>query len=106
MINKQMSILIEKRKNIDPQNEYQIQQCWDEELDVLTVSLENTINYLNQASEEEILWVSEIFDDLVVCFKSKLLIDIYRAVQTKYPNISKDIEIDIRYAEEIMKNVG
>jgi len=106
MINKQMSLLIEKRKNIDPQNEYLIQKCWNEELDVLKVSLNNTINYLNQAPEEEILWVSEIFDDLVEFFKSKLLLDTYRAIQTKYPNISKDIEIDIRYAEEILKNVG
>ncbi len=98
-----MNTLVEKRKNIDPQNEFLIQKCWDEELSVLTKSLENTIKYLNEASEEEILWISEIFDDLVIHFNSIELIKVYKQLKIKYPNISNDIAIDIENAEKEIK---
>lgn len=104
MINKQMKILVEKRKNIDPQNELLIQKCWDEELIVLNKSLENTINYLKEAPEEEILWISEIFDDLVIHFNSIELIKVYKQLQIKYPHIANDIAVDIESAEKELKN--
>ncbi len=104
MIKKQMKLLVEKRKNIDPQNELLIQNCWDEELSVLCKSLENTSNYLKEAPEEEILWLSELFDDLVIHFNSIELIKIYKQLQIKFPHIAKDIAIDIKSAEKELKN--
>lgn len=103
MINNQMKELINSLKNADMNDHILIHDLWDKEIEVLSFSLDETINYLNAASEEDIYWCSEVWDDISRHFKSKELIDVMIKCKDKYPNIAKDLEIDIKYAIEAMK---
>ena len=103
MINKQMKELIDAIKTADMNNHVLIHNLWDKEIEVLSFSLDETIKYLKQASEEEIYWCSEVWDDISSHFKSKELIDTMIECKNKYPNIAKDLDVDIKYAVEAMK---
>ena len=69
MIKKQMKKLIEKRKIICAQDDDETKRYWKLELEVLEVSLEYTIKYIETASEEEVYWCSEVWEDLSAFWK-------------------------------------
>ncbi len=102
MINKQMKELIGKRKLVHPQDDESTKYYWKLELEVMEVSLEATIEYINNASEEEIYWCSETWEDLSSFWKSQPLIEAMENCQKKYPNISKDIQVDIDFAKKAL----
>ena len=104
MINNQMKDLIKTLKSLDMHDHISIQKIWDKEIEVMSFSLEDTINYLNSASEEEIYWCSSVWDDISRIFKSEKLINAMKKCKEKYPSISKNLEIDIKYAIEAMSD--
>lgn len=83
-----MKMLIEKRKKVDPQDNVATQKCWNQEIEVLSVSLENTIKYLNNATEDEIYWTGEIWEDISMYFKSEELLKVFYSLKDKFPKIS------------------
>ena len=95
-----MKELIEKRKTIDPQDDEGTNLYWKLELEVLQVSLEATIEYLNTASEDEIYWCAEVWEDLSSFWKSNELIEAMENCLKRFPAIAKDIQIDIDYAKK------
>ena len=102
MIHKQMKELIEKRKLVEPQDGEGTDYYWKLELEVLEVSLETTIEYINTASEDEIYWCSEVWEDLSTFWKSKQLIEAMENCQKRYPNIAKKIQVDIDFAKKAL----
>ena len=98
-----MKELIDVLKTIDMNDHIAVHNIWDKEIEVLTFSLEDTIAYLDTASEEEIYWCSEVWDDVQKHFKSANLISAMERCKDKYPNIANDLEVDIKYAIEAMK---
>lgn len=104
MINNQMKELIEKLKTLDMHDNISIQKIWNKEIEVLSFSLDDTINYLSSASEEEIYWCSNVWDDISRIFKSEKLIETMKNCKEKYPNIANSLEVDIKYAIEAMQN--
>ncbi len=102
MIHKQMKELIEKRKLIHPQDDEGTEYYWKLELEVLEVSLEATIEYINTASEDEIYWCAEVWEDLSAFWKSQQLIETMENCQKRYPNIAKKIQVDIDFAKKAL----
>ena len=102
MIHKQMKELIEKRKLVEPQDGEGTDYYWKLELEVLEVSLETTIEYINTASEDEIYWCSEVWEDLSTFWKSQQLIEAMENCQKRYPNIAKKIQVDIDFAKKAL----
>lgn len=102
MIHKQMKELIEKRKLVEPQDGEGTDYYWKLELEVLEVSLETTIEYINIASEDEIYWCSEVWEDLSTFWKSQQLIEAMENCQKRYPNIAKKIQVDIDFAKKAL----
>lgn len=100
MINKQMKELIEARKQINIYDSEEAHKYWDLELDVLEVSLEATIGYINTASEDEICWCAEVWEDLSAYWKSQQLIEAMENCQKRYPHIAKKIQVDIDFAKK------
>lgn len=102
MIHKQMKELIEKRKLVEPQDDEGTEYYWKLELEVLEVSLEATIEYINTASEDEIYWCAEVWEDLSAFWKSQQLIETMKNCQKRYPNIAKNIQVDIDFANKAL----
>lgn len=73
---------------------------------MLSVSLENTIEYFKPASEEEVYWLSCTWDELSFKFKSQDLVNTFLELQIKYPKIAKDLDADIESAKAAMNYAG
>ena len=104
MINKQMITLIEMEKNTDPHAYEDIQKIWDKEVEILTFSLDETINFLdNLEDEEDMSFVAEVWDDISDYWKSEKLIECMERCVLRFPNISKSLEVDLRYARKALE---
>ena len=97
-----MKELIENRKLIHPQDDEGTEYYWKLELEILEVSLKSTIEQLNTASEDEIYWCSEVWEDLSAFWKSQQLIEVMEYCQKIYPNIAKNIQVDIDFAKKAL----
>lgn len=94
-INKQISKLINKRKDIHPDDPV-INEIWKEIVNILKDDEEGTISFLKQSEKEELYWLSEIFEELSSELQSKKYIKCLLELQEKYPDI--EMEEDIKYA--------
>ncbi len=103
MITKQMKQLIEARKKVEAQDDEGTKEYWDKEIEVLEQSLDWTIDYLKNASEDEIDWSTEVWDDISEFYCSKKLVDTFKYCREKYPKIRKSLDMGVYYAEEMTK---
>lgn len=87
--------LVKKRKYLHP-DDPAIQTIWNEMVDILKENEQRAISFLNQSDEEELYWMSEIFEDLSSEFQNRAFIDCLLQLQKKYPDL--DMEQDIEYA--------
>lgn len=88
--------ILEERKMLHP-DDPAIQKCWDKLVIELTKDEQETINYFSICTEDEINWLSEVFEDIAEVFRSKDFINFLKEIQRKYPDL--DLESDIHYAE-------
>lgn len=101
MINyNQVNKILEERQSYHP-DDPRIQECWRELNKLLAVDEDGAIKYFNQCSENNILYLSEIFDDLSEHYQSKAFVEFLKTLQSKFPNI--DISVGIKYAEIVLK---
>lgn len=99
-----MITLIEMEKNTDPHAYEDIQKIWDKEVEILTFSLDETINFLdNLEDEEDMSFVAEVWDDISDYWKSEKLIECMERCILRFPNISKSLEVDLRYARKALE---
>ncbi|PEP72048.1 hypothetical protein COM04_26810 [Bacillus wiedmannii] len=59
-------------------DDYGIQKSWNKIIEVLSENEENTIKYLERCSEEDLYWISEVFEDIAESIQSKELINCLR----------------------------
>lgn len=99
MIKEIMKKIIDERKKKDIEDDYGIQDCWNKMIDVLSVDVQQTIAYLNDCTEEELYYISEIFEDISERLKCKLFIECLRKLDKKFPdlNMTKDIDLAETY---------
>ncbi|HBF4992436.1 TPA: hypothetical protein KOP46_000329 [Clostridioides difficile] len=76
-------------------------EWWDEFPKMFTKNLEETIKFLGDCNEEEIYWLSEIFEEISSGLQSKEFIDFIKRLQKKFPNI--DMELSIHWAEQAIQ---
>ncbi|RDU25279.1 hypothetical protein [Anaerosacchariphilus polymeriproducens] len=93
-----MDIIIEKRKLKHNEDDFGIQECWDEIVVNLSESCEETIKYLEECSEEYIYYISEVFEDISEQLQRQEFIECLRKLEKKFPNLNLKKDIDI--AEE------
>ncbi|AWX53983.1 MULTISPECIES: hypothetical protein [Brevibacillus] len=93
--------IIEKRTSLHP-DDPRIVECWGELTEIFSRNEQFVMDVLEQCSEEEIFWLSEIFEDISLYLQSSSFIRFLRSIQKKYPNI--DIELDIQYAEKVLED--
>ena len=100
MNKKRLKDLVEQNSKIHMEDEYAQKNIWDEMISILSKNLNETIEYLNSASKEEIYYTCSIYDDLSEIFKSKELID---CMEKNALRTGVDCSVDIQCAKDAMK---
>ncbi|WP_379000770.1 hypothetical protein [Metabacillus niabensis] len=93
------SLIIERSKL--HMNDPKVYEYWGKLTELLSRNVEDTINYLNHCSEEEIYWLSEIFEDISAKVNCQKYIECLKKLDKKYSNLN--LSMDIKVAEEWME---
>lgn len=90
---------IEERKKIDLNDDFSIYTKWDELTKMLSENIVETISLLDRATEDEVLWASEVFEDIVFRTKNIEFIRCLENLERKFPSLKKGniVEIAKRY---------
>ncbi|EGO6013267.1 hypothetical protein HFX87_002588, partial [Enterococcus faecalis] len=59
-----MEAILKERKGLNINDDYGIEKCWNEMTILLTQNEDETIDYLNECDEENLYYISEIFEDI------------------------------------------
>ncbi len=95
MIKESMMKIIEERKKKHIEDDYGIQECWDKMIDVLSADIQQTVSYLENCTQEELYYISEIFEDIAERLQSKTFIECLRKLDEKYPELKMTQDIDL-----------
>lgn len=90
--------VLAKRREINDEDDYNIEKSREKLIELLSKSETETIDILNQLSELEILYTSEVFEEIAFNLQSVNFITCLKEIQKKYKNI--DIEDSIEVAED------
>ena len=88
--------LIKERPQIDAQNDILTERSQNDQYNILSLNLSDTIDFLNNCSSEELYWVSELFERLSEHFKSQKLIE---CMEKNEKRTGIDCSINIEYAK-------
>ena len=91
--------ILARRIQTHDENDYAIERCRNELIEALSQNEILTINILNQLSEEEILYTSEVFEEIAYNLQSMDYINCLKNIEKKYPslNIGDCIEVAIAF---------
>lgn len=95
MIKVLMDEIIIERKKKHMEDDYGIQECWNKMIDILSQDVYETIAYLKSCSEEQLYYVSEVFEDVSEKLQSKEYIICLRKLDEKFPDLHMTEDIDI-----------
>ena len=90
-----MDKIIAERKKKHPEDDYGIQDCWDKMVDTLSEDVHQTVAYLESCTEEDIYFISEIFEDVSYQLQSREYIDCLRRLDEKFPDLRMAGDIDL-----------
>ncbi len=94
-IKNEMLNIIEDRKSKYIEDDAGIQDCWNRMILILSQDEDATIAYLQECSEEELDWISEVFEDISEKLNSHQFIKCLRALDKKYPKLGMTKDIDL-----------
>ncbi len=109
----------------EDKDNYWINDYWEAALEIFSKNIDETIDFFkNDCTDEELFWISEIFEELIAKTQSRKLLDVLRtrlndvtenkynqnAFETEhmrkyvdYKTYVKDISDEINYAEGQLK---
>ena len=94
--------VLKKLDETEIEYDYGIEMCWKGEVEILSEDIPSTIEYLqNQCTEDEFFWISEIIDDLAAKTQSRKIVECYKNLGKKYPDVAKTFNFAscVKYAE-------
>ncbi|MBF2453566.1 hypothetical protein [Listeria seeligeri] len=98
--NEMVNVLI-KRKSLNMNDDFGIQKCWTEMTKILTQNADETINYFNECNEDDLYYISEVFEDIAEKLQSEKFINCLRKLDKKFPGL--EMTKDINIAESYIK---
>ena len=90
-----MDNIISERKSKNIEDDYGIQNCWNKMIDILSKDINETVAYLENCSEKDIYFISEIFEDVSEMLQSKEYIECLRKLDDKFPDLHMTKDIDL-----------
>ena len=94
--------VIQKRINTVDEYYVGVEECWKEEIEVLSEDVPSTVAYLkNECTADEFAWICEIIDDLASETQSREIVECYKNLGEKYPDMAKTFNFAgcVKYAE-------
>jgi hypothetical protein len=91
--------LIDRYAEADVENDIESDYFWKESFKILSIDLNETIEYLDSISAEDLYYIRSIFDDLSEHFKSIELID---CMERNAKRTNVDCTIDVEYAKKYL----
>ncbi|WP_081300573.1 hypothetical protein [Clostridium beijerinckii] len=80
-----------------------LDEYWEEIVDMLSEDIEETRKFLNEECNEHQIWcMAGYYEDISYNFQSSKFIDILEELQKKYPDM--DIEQDIQWAKDAIED--
>ncbi|WPC43876.1 hypothetical protein [Clostridium sp. JS66] len=98
--NDKINSIIKERVSMHP-DDPRIMNKWRELTDIFTENQEDTIEFLNTCSEENVEWISEVFEDISEILQSSQFISCIEKLNDKFKDLNLDQ--DIRYAKEVIE---
>ena len=98
--------VIKKRDETHDEYDYGVEMCWKEEIEILSEDVPSTVAYLkNDCTADEFAWICEIIDDLAVKTRSREIVEAYKNLGKKYPDMAKTFSFEFcaSYAEEALE---
>ncbi len=98
--------VIKTRNETDDEYDYGVEMCWKEEIEILSEDVPSTVAYLkNECTADEFAWICEIIDDLAVKTRSREIVEAYKNLGKKYPDMAKTFSFEFcaSYAEEALE---
>ncbi|MDM5186325.1 hypothetical protein QUF99_02525 [Bacillus sp. DX4.1] len=97
-----MDFILSKRRKLDMNDDYGIEQSWNEIVETLSENESDTIEYLQGCNKDDLYWISEVFEDVSEKLQSKKYIECLRELDKKFPKLDMTKDIDI--AESYIAN--
>lgn len=102
MITDEIRKSLSKRIATNDEWAYGVDLCCNEEIDILSRNIEDTIEFLeNECTANEFSWLSEVFDYVAEKTQSRAFVDCLYKVAKKFPDECREYHIDkvLEYAE-------
>ncbi len=88
MLYEQIKEILSIREKLHPEDDYGIQKCWDELIELLSKNEDNTIECLCLCTSNEVDWLSEVFEDIAYNLQSRRYIECLKKLDVKYPELN------------------
>lgn len=86
MIAEEIREVIKKRTETNDEWEYGLEKCWEEEAEILTRNVNDTIWFFeNECTADELSWISEVFDEIFEKNPDRKLYECIINTCRKYP---------------------
>lgn len=98
--------IIKKRVSLEIGDDFALDKCWEEEIQILSEDINKTMNYiLNEITDENFYWISEVFEEVIDKTQSEKLLKIFETRNEKVEdeNYKKDIYKEIEFAKQYLK---
>lgn len=93
-ISKDYETLLTQRKKLEGDIDYDTNPVILKTIELMTEDIKETISFLeNDCTEEQFVWLSEVFDEIAERTKSKSFIDALLRVSKKYPKATAEYNI-------------
>ena len=105
MIAEKFRTILERRMALHLEDDIQTEQCWKEEIEILSQNIEETILFLEKdCTADEFSWMSEIFEEIVEKTQSREFINCLYRVAEKFPEEAEKYHIvkNIKFAEKFL----
>lgn len=87
--------IIQQRKNLDGDISYEDNPLIPETVKLMTADIQKTIEFLDRdCTEEQFVWLSEVFDEIAEKTKSGDFIKALRRTAERFPEVTKKYNIE------------
>ena len=74
-----LRIAVSKRIKLQPNDDDETEECWEEETWILSEDISGTLHFFEtECTDEEFLWLSEVFEDISKKIQSEKFIQVLR----------------------------
>lgn len=94
MIDNEIKEILDRRKDLHPEDSLATEKCWEEEIRILCRDIDETIDFIeNRCTAEEFIWLSEVFEDVQDQLKSESFHQSLLDAAKKFPDETREYNI-------------